>query len=117
MTLEEAIRSFESTFAAVEHISQRADDLVEVVCGGVKEEGGRTPVLCIDEPTAVRTWLEAAQRYKASCPGDILVWRTTPQVDSFTFYHENYAASPEGGLEPIPLYKTYSRMAIRSRQL
>lgn len=113
MKLADAIAEFESMFAKIEETTVYADDIVEIVCGGMKSEGERTPVLCMDEATAVRMWFEAAQRYRHQSPGNLLVWRIKPDVDKFKFYYESYEHSPDGGLVPIMLWKSYSRFAIR----
>lgn len=115
MTLADAVAQFEGLFSAVEETTVYADDIAAVLTGGVKSEGGCSPALCTSEDDAVRLWLAAAKEYKAIHKGDRLVWRVRPDPSSHTFYQHSFASSQQGALEPITLYRVYSRFAIRSK--
>ena len=114
MTIDEAIKAFEARFDRVESISFYADDIVEMLGGGIKADGGVTPLWCSDEATAVRLWFEAARHYHETHAGTVLVWRVKPECTGHVFHYQSYASSPEGAMEPVTFYKTYSRFAIRS---
>lgn len=112
MQIAAAIKAFESRFSVIQETTVYQDDLAEVVSGGVKEEGGSSLCLCLDESTAIRLWYEAACAYAAG-KGNVLVWRIKPDVDGWTFYHHDYAASPDDAMTPLTLYKARSRFAVR----
>jgi hypothetical protein len=85
MTLDEAVAYIESKFECVDgrrmHRCETGDEYVQIVSGGIKEEGQAAP-LFQDEEQAIGAWLDAVMAYAADKQGK-LYWRIRPEVNTF----------------------------------
>lgn len=89
MLLAEAVKAFEDQFAKVETpepsaVAPNGKPYI-VIALGVKDEGASTPLVATSEEVAVRIWLEEANKWLKDNPGDVLYWRSPPELDSEVF--------------------------------
>jgi hypothetical protein len=141
MTLDEARAQFEALFILGPQgnnaLAPTGEPYVEVVSGGVKAEGARTPLLCTSPELAVSHWFKGAidyamdqsmdyyldhpdsvfdaDRYKRH--GFTLYWRVVPELESYDIIGADCLELSKEMRAAMTqtIYKVYSRFLVSNK--